>query len=118
MRPFAAKAPLLWTLPERSALTNLIPLPVTCNLHCADSDLCATESGVQRVVYRCAVDYGEAQGPPKCSFGYLVPDEEAQVPGNFEATHPLEGKGCGLTIFYCATLVFILSALHLPRERP
>jgi hypothetical protein len=73
-----------------------------------------------------------------------VPDEEAQVPGNFEATQPLEGRGRGLgrtahrscvrgdkqrnfgnltpweshtiTIFYCATLVFILSALFLQRE--
>jgi hypothetical protein len=96
-----------------------------------------------RVVYRCAVDYGEAKWPPACSFGSLVPDE-AQVPGNFEATHPLEGRGCGLglllttaayeaikqrnfgnltpweshtiAIFYCATLVFILSALFLQRE--
>jgi PAS domain-containing protein len=49
-----------------------------------------------RVVYRCAVDYGEAKWPPAGWFGSLVPDEEAQVPGNFEATHPLEGRGCGL----------------------
>jgi hypothetical protein len=34
--PFAAKASLLRTLPERSALTNLVPLPVACNLYCAD----------------------------------------------------------------------------------
>ena len=26
-----------------------------------------------RVVYRCAVDYGEATWPPACSFGSLVP---------------------------------------------
>ena len=76
-----------------------------------------------------------SQWPPACSFGSLVPDEEAQVPGNVEAIHPREGRGCGLgctgqyscvrgdkaasfgnltpweshtiTIFYCATRVFI-----------
>jgi hypothetical protein len=74
----------------------------------------------------------------------LAPDEEAQVPGNFQATHPGKAEVVGLAvllttaayeaikqrnfgnltpweshtiaIFYCATLVFIFSALFLQRE--
>ena len=59
------------------------------------SDLCAVECCAHPRRLQMS-RLRPSQWPPACSFGSLVPDEEAQVPGNVEAIHPREGRGCGL----------------------